>query len=76
MPLPPMLDKGYAIATLIVMFADHERGALACDENILFIVHRDALSGEDGNGSVIGRLAHTHERVGEILESVNFSGTF
>ncbi len=58
------------VPTLVIRNINESGLTLAGDEYIVLFVHGDAIFGEDGYCAIIGSLANTHERCGEVIKGV------
>ena len=78
MPLAFVLDERDPVPAVFVPHTNQNGIATTTtgDQNILFIVDRDTILGEDGNSVVVSQAADTDERDKEIVKRVSSCGSW
>ena len=71
--MPVMLVERDTVMAMWITCPNKDGGTLARDEDIIFVVNRNIIFGENGDGAGIRRAVHTHEGMWEICERVGFS---
>ncbi len=66
----PVVASTDLVSSMTISNSDEDGFAFACNEDVFFFEYIDVVFCEDCYCAFVGCLAHTHQRIREVLECV------